>query len=347
MSRLTDLAARDQTELNSIASSAASRVVRMWAPANPDDLEGEWSLRAPQIAAVVTQAQVSAAQKASPYVESAAATMGVSVAGPVIIPEAFGGATREGREVAPELYSGVTYTKSLIKGGMGVGHAFRAGTALMSILAANTIRDAGRSAGRTAAVGKGLMYSVRVVQPGACSRCAILAGVTGYRVSFQRHPGCRCTSMPIRGGDAAPEGFFTSPEEYFDSLSRAEQDRVFTKAGAWAIRNGASPISVVNARRGALSSVKRADGSYSLARLRAVTIGKRADGSPLRVYATPEGRTARGAWGRAQNLDTRNDTDRYRRTSSVRLMPEQIMQMSEAATPERARQLLQRYGYLR
>lgn len=37
---------------------------------------------------------------------------------------------------------------------------------------------------------------------------------------------------------------------YFNSLSAAEQDRLFTKAGAEAIRSGADLARVVNARRG-------------------------------------------------------------------------------------------------
>jgi hypothetical protein len=223
-----------------------------------------------------------------------------------IVPQAFGGVTREGRGVAPELYAAVTTTKTLIGRGVGVGQAFRAGAAFMSVMAATLVRDAGRSADHTLAVGKGVMRSVRVVSPGACSRCAILAGVTGYRTDFKRHPGCRCTSMPIRDGEDTPDGFFSSTDDYFDSLSPAEQDRTFTKAGAEAIRQGADLAKVVNARRGMY-------------------------GPGL----TSEGTTARGAYGRG---------DRYRRTQNVRLMPERIMQMS--SDPARIRELLQQYGYI-
>lgn len=315
---------------------AASRVVRLWAPANPAELEREWTYRAPDIVATVTSAQVAAARQATPYVNAVRAGTAAVVA------EAFGGITRESRMVGPELYSGVTYTKKLVGAGMGVGDAFRAGTALMSMLAANTVRDAGRMADKTLSVGRGLTYSVRVVQPGACSRCAILAGVKGYRTDFERHPSCRCTSMPLRGNET-PEGFYRRPLGYFESLTEAEQDRVFTKGGAWAIRNGADPVKVVNARRGMYKAAKKhPDGTFGPARLRPVTIGTRADGSPLQVYATREGTTARGTWGRGQTLD--NATGRYRRTSSLRLMPETVMQMSQS--PEHAVKLLRKFGYL-
>lgn len=348
MSRLTDLAERRQENLDVVATDAATRVVRLWSSANPAELERSWTYTAPEIAAVVAASQVDAARQSTAYAEATATAIGATPTRRTVVAEAFGGVTREGRAVAPELYSGVTYTKTLIGAGMGVGQAFRAGTALMSILAANTVRDAGRSADRVAGITQGQTRYVRVVQSGACSRCAILAGVQGYRVDFERHPGCRCTSIGIPAGGSVPEGFFASSGEYFDSLTEAEQDRIFTKSGAWAIRNGADEIKVVNARRGMYkSAVKHADGSYGPSRLRPITIGVRADGSPLQVYATTEGATWRSSWARQQADGVKGATDRYRRTSTLRLMPEQIMKMSGSAAPERARELLERYGYVR
>src|SRR5699024_1153215 len=49
---------------------------------------------------------------------------------------------------------------------------------------------------------------------------------------------------------AASEGLIEDPYEYFRSLDEAEQDRIFTKPGAQAIRDGADISQVVNARRG-------------------------------------------------------------------------------------------------
>jgi hypothetical protein len=65
-------------------------------------------------------------------------------------------------------------------------------------------------------------------------------------------------------------------------------------------------------------------------RLQKLTIGRRADGTPLQVYATGEG-TYRSS--------------RYTRTTTLRLMPEQIQVMA-GSNPERYRELLARYGYL-
>lgn len=344
MTALTDLASERQARLVATSDRASRGVLRLWNSTRGADLDAGWDRIAPEVEQIVTTAQVTAARQSTAYVRSVGGLLGADMESAAIVPEAFGGVSREGRAIAPELYAAVTTAKTLIGRGVGVGRAFAAGTAYMSVMAATLVRDAGRSADNTLAAGRGSKFSVRVIQPGACSRCAILAGIKGWRVDFDRHPGCKCTSMPLFD-DETPDGFFRTPEDYFDALSEAEQERVFTKAGAEAIRLGADPAKVVNARRGAYKyAKKRPDGTYSAARLRPLQIGTSKDGKPLMVYATQEGTTARGAWGRNQALDVRRAEDRYRRTSTLRLMPEQIMQM--ASTPERARELLQRYGYL-
>jgi hypothetical protein len=153
--------------------------------------------------------------------------------------------------------------------------------------------------------------------------------------------------FPIENQDGPkdlPEGMFATPDDYFQSLSAAERERVFTKAGAKAIEAGADPAKVVNARRGYFGSAPQ---GAAPRRLQPVTIGVRADGSPLQVFATSEGTTARGAFGRAELAATREATrtGRYRRTTTLRLMPETIMDMA-GDNPDRAVELLKRYGYL-
>lgn len=342
MSELSDLANGFQDRLTALSDRTSRAVVRLWRRTQGGELDAGWDAVAPQIDQVMRSAQQAAAASGAAYAARSMRMQDVRADVSVAIPS-FAGVTAEGRDVVPELFSAVTATKTLIGRGSGVPAAFQAGSGLMSVLAGNIVHDTGRNAASVGAVAAGSRHSVRVVQPGACSRCAILAGVIGYRTNFERHPKCRCTSMWLTDGKA-PEGFFSSPADYFDSLPGAEQDRVFTKAGAEAIRLGADPAKVVNARRGALTSVKRADGTFSRARLLPKPIGIRPDGSPLMVYATPEGTTYRSRWARAQGNSIRAAGDRYRRTASIRLMPEQIMQMS--TDPERMRELLQRYGYL-
>src|SRR5690606_34810087 len=65
---------------------------------------------------------------------------------------------------------------------------------------------------------------------------------------LQRHPQCDCIHVPAVEDTA--DDLRTDPRAYFDSLSEAEQDRIFGKAAAQAIRDGADMSRVVNARRG-------------------------------------------------------------------------------------------------
>lgn len=344
MATLLDLASAHQNRLVEVSDSASRKASLLWSRIGSGSLEAGWSAVAPEVERVVSDAQVAAAALSTRYVGAALGSQDGTILPAKVVPQAFGGVTREGRGIGPELYAAVTTTKSLISRGLGVGQAFQAGAAYMAVMAATLVRDAGRSADSSLAVGRGSQFSVRVVQPGACSRCAILAGVKGYRVDFDRHPGCRCTSMPLFD-DQTPEGFFRDSSDYFESLSESDQSRIFTKAGAEAIRLGADPAEVVNARRGMFTTAKKhPDGTFGPSRLRPVQIGRNADGSPLMVYATTEGTTTRGAFGRGRSDLTKAGTDRYRRSRTLRLMPEQIMSM--ASTPERARELLQRYGYL-
>lgn len=297
MSLLTDEAGRHQEARIRVSDEVSRRVVRLWRRVPADALDAGWYSIAPELRDVVSAGQVRAAAQATRYVDRVGKLQGVAGSA-VLVPEAFAGATREGREVVPELYAAVTTTKTLIGRGVAVPQAFQAGAAFMSVMASTLITDTGRGADQALAVSRGFRYSVRVVNPGACSRCAILAGVVGYRENFKRHPRCRCTSMPLYD-DQVPNGFFRSTGDYFESLSPGEQDRVFTKAGAEAIRLGADPARVVNARRG-----------YS------------------------RGSSAVSPTG-----------DGIRSSRRIRVMPEQIMR--EATSPERARVLLERNGFIR
>lgn len=90
---------------------------------------------------------------------------------------------------------------------------------------------------------------VRMVNPGACARCVIQAGKWfEWNEGFLRHPRCACVHVPARENTAGD--LRTDPGEYFDTLTRAEQDSTFTKAGAEAIRSGTDMGRVVNGRAG-------------------------------------------------------------------------------------------------
>jgi hypothetical protein len=102
------------------------------------------------------------------------------------------------------LHGAVTTTKEAVGAGLGTTRAFESGAAYLAAMIKTALADIGRSSDLTAATGKGFTHYVRVVSPGACSRCAILAGVGSYQTAFKRHPACKCTAAPVPDGEDAP-----------------------------------------------------------------------------------------------------------------------------------------------
>lgn len=154
---------------------------------------------------------------------------------------------------------------------------------------------------------------VRMLRGTSCARCAILAGrVYRAAVAFDRHKRCDCIHIPA--AEDAAEDWATDPNQYFRSLSREDQDRLFTKAGAEAIRMGADMAQVVNARQGI--TVAQAFGQT--------------------VQATTVGTTSRGLAG--QRLQGR----------IPRLLPDEIFLQAERFGWDRAETLrqLRRFAYV-
>lgn len=154
---------------------------------------------------------------------------------------------------------------------------------------------------------------VRMLRGKSCARCAILAG-RHYRsaVAFNRHPRCDCVHIPAT--EDVDGDWSTDPNTYFRSLSATDQDRLFTKAGAEAIRLGADMNQVVNARQGV--TVAQAFGQT--------------------VQATTVGSTRRGLAG--QRLQGR----------IPRLLPDEIFLQAERLGWDRAETLrqLRRFAYV-
>ena len=144
-----------------------------------------------------------------------------------------------------------------------------------------------------------------------------------WNTGFRRHPKCDCIHIPA--AEDAPGDLVTDPKRAFEAMDAAEQDRVFGKAGAQAIRDGADMGKVVNARRGmTTASVYGRD-----------------------VPITTEGTTVRGDFGRARRDGPliQRPGQSVRSTARVRLMPEQIY-LEAAGDRDEAVRLLRRFGYL-
>lgn len=174
------------------------------------------------------------------------------------------------------------------------------------LMVATQLQDAARGAASVSIASRQRVGYVRMLNPPSCSRCAILAGkFYRWNEGFQRHPKCDCRHIPSL--EATATDLTTNPDAYFHSLSTAEQDRIFTKAGAQAVRDGADLGQIVNARRGMATA----------------QIGGRS------ALVTTEGTTARGIAGRQLGALTKQQGSRYRRSSKPRVMPETIYEVAE------------------
>lgn len=337
-----DIAYSHLRRRQTVSDAATVRALRLWRGIDPQLLDVGWAQVGGQITQTVAAGQVTVARQSAPYLSAVDSVHSVT-SNVRLVPEAFAGVTADGRELESALFGAVAETKRLTGAGYSAFRAFEVGASFLATIAGAAIQDMGRIADSTLGVGHKYLRYVRVLSPGACSRCAVLAGKGDYSKPFLRHPRCKCQSFPIplSGPSGVPDGLFDSGSDYFHSLSRGEQDRIFTNAGAEAIRQGGDLNRVVNARRGAYGIGYSNNYSVSAvrSRLQPVTIGRRADGSPLQVFATTESTTRRGQFGR------QNFTGTGRRTQTSRLMPETISKMA-GGDSDRWIELLYRYGYL-
>ena len=340
MSVQSELALEHQARIIKRTDLAAQKAVGLWRGVDPNSLDAGWARVSPQIAAIAASVVTTNARDSQSYLNAVARDAGDGPGDSVVF-DSFTGVDGTGRDMESLLHGAVTTTKQGMTAGLGLQQSFLSGASYLATMFNTAVHDLGRSSDLVAGTGRGYTHYVRVVNPGACSRCAMLAGVASGAKAFQRHPNCHCTSAPVktdsrgRVSGEIPDGLYSSPAEYFGSLSKAEQDRIFTSAGAEAIRAGADVSKVVSARRGAAgirySSRYGAQrvGRGSLLRTR---IGTSRDGSPVFGYTTVEGTSRRGAYGMVQGL------------TRTRLMPESIIPLTD--DPELRRVLLRNAGYL-
>jgi hypothetical protein len=329
MSAADDIAAAHQARVIAISTKASNRTLQLWRRMDLTDLDGSWDAVSPLIVDQADRAQAAMVSTSDSYASKLASAYDFNADNSRIVPEAFVGVDGSGRETSSLLRGAVTTTKEAIGLGLSATQSFEAGAAYLMSMMKTALADIGRSSDMVSSVGKGFTRYVRVVEPGACSRCVILAGSDRFK-PFKRHPACKCTCQAVTEDDLAKK---YSPDAVFQSMSDSDQDRAFGKAGAQAIRDGADISQVVSARRGAsgLSLASEVPAKGTLNRMRKTTIGTRPDGTPVQVYATTEGTTVRGQFGQAQvggPKATRLGNDRYSKVNRVRLMPEQILEIA-------------------
>ena len=373
-----DVALAHHRERERLVRSALAEANRLWAQIVASDITGSWTALLPRMLAVLAAAQQAAAGHADGYVTKVLDEQGIDSdsSGSVVV-NALSGVASDGRPLASLLDQPRIAALTALKNGADVTRALTVGRTSLGLITSTQVADAGRVADQVALVARPRAQGyVRMLSPPSCSRCAILAG-RFYRWSagFERHEHCDCVHVPA--SEDTSNDLRTDPEQYFHSLSRSEQDRVFTIAGARAIRDGADISQVVNARRGAfgltpagarairdgadISQVVNARrGAFGLtpagARITAEEARALRNGlerGRLRtqriygrdIFVTTEGITTRGVAGARLGARKRlGPLDRDRSGKVPRLMPESIYQLAEDR--EDALRLLRRFGFI-
>lgn len=323
------LALRYYRRQQRITRRIADQVQELWRLLDSSDLSTSYRVSVgPRVAAVVSAGQLDAANNADEYVDAVVAAEGaVGDRAARTRAQAFAGVAADGRPLEDLLYLPIISSKQRIAAGQSVEEALMSGLRQALMYSTSEVAQAGRGAVGSSMVGQRTIQGyVRVVNPPACSRCIILAGKEyGWNRGFQRHPRCDCVHLPTTLIARNQHRGFINPQSYFNSLAKAEQDRVFTAAGARAIREGADIGQVVNARRGMYTTT-----AYGRT-----------------VRATREGTTRRGAFYRLE----RNRAVAAGQTSPAgfrlltpRLAPEEIFRLAESR--DEAIAMLRRFGYL-
>lgn len=316
-----------QSESARLAAVAALAARRM--RIDPGSITASWLAQIGPVLAVTTAAQRSAASLADEYVADALDEQDIASPRQARVdPNALAGIAGDGRSL-DSLYD-QPRIQALARIGEGVAPeaALAGAVGRLQLMATTAVQDANRAAQSVAIAARPKTGWVRVPKGATCSRCMILLG-RFYRYSdgFDRHYGDDC-EMQITTSEAYSDVTFDAPGDFTD-LTEAEQDKVFGKANAQAVRDGADVRQVVNAGRG----MQVAQG-----------------GAAKGLKITTEGTTRRGAAaeflraGDSKNTDRRAVGERYFRVQRARLMPSTIYRQAESR--DDALRLLRANGFI-
>jgi hypothetical protein len=198
------------------------------------------------------------ARDANGFIRKAMADQDMLYLGPDINPLNFAGIASDGRDLESLLAGAVVKLRQSQREGQSDRAAKDHGRNFLELVINTQVSDAARAAesvsivvadGQNVTTGRSVALGwVRMLTPPSCGRCAVLAGkFYRWNSGFKRHPNCDCHHIPVTLAGA--NEILTNPYVYFNSLSESEQDYYFGKSQARAIRDGADINAVINADR--------------------------------------------------------------------------------------------------
>lgn len=267
-----------------IAVTAAA-VRREWDSIGAD-FDAGWMRVGPRIVTLMTAAQIGSARDGSAYVGQALAEQRIASApeGAVNVSALTGAYSADGQvlgDLDSVLYGAVVRART---GAVeSLGDRLALGRSWLDMMTVTQVADAARAATGVGIAARPRIRCVRMVNPGCCQRCAVLAGVKSSSIAFPRHPGCLCRAVPTGAGST--RGLVEAIE--------ASDVRDLTKAQRQAIADGADMNQVINSHRAGARSKDWM--TTTEATTRRGVAGKRLGAAPKgRVQRlTPEGVYAR------------------------------------------------------
>lgn len=274
-----DAAQDHYTERKKLAVAAAAHALAQWDKVDRDDIGRSWLGMLPEMAAVMSAAQLASAESADPYIDAVAPSSSVDA---LVSAAAFAGVAADGRSLASLLFRPVLLVLRALGFGASVERAMAVGAANLDMVVRSEVADAGRVADQVAITARPEIDGyIRVVVGDSCSRCIILAG-RWYRYSegFARHPRCDCAMLPAAQAEAA--NLVQDPMAIYESMTERERTEAgWSEADQKAIDAGADINLVTNARRSVYTAGGREFTRDSTTR-RGVTRGR------LRARMTPD-----------------------------------------------------------
>lgn len=213
-----------------------------------DNFDGSWQQIERRVLLLITAGQLGSARNGIAYVGRTLDELGApnDPAGRVM-PTAFVGIASDGRDLDTLAQHAVVYAKQAVGEGATSPEALAKAGNWLSSMVGTQMSDAARGAAGVSVTTRPTIGYTRMLSPPSCSRCAVLAGAYyRWNAGFERHLNCDCVHIPCT--EDRSHDLRTDPTAYFRSLDAAEQSRLFTNAGAAAIRDGADVTKVVNAR---------------------------------------------------------------------------------------------------
>lgn len=245
-----------------ITAAAAADARQMWSTVG-DDFEQGYGMIAADLFARVTTAQTQAASSGVRDFPEILDEQGIDATQTnQINPARFAGGTPDSRPLETLLHGAVYQAKDAVLVGATVAEALKTSGVWLQRRVMDVVRDSDRQAMQGSfATTKVVTTWTRMLNPPSCKFCAMLAGkVYRWNQGFRAHTGCDCRHIPT--AESVGRDLTTDPYRYFESLNRADQDRIFGKRDSQALRDGGDVYRIVNTRfRGLSDDAVKLNGS--------------------------------------------------------------------------------------